>query len=80
MQEIGLGHTEEIAGYFGHEVVGIHTHFTEGTKAHGAAHILGRRDHLEVAGPIIENVAVEVVDLHAGLAGTYPCLIDEKVA
>ena len=80
MQEIGLGHAEEIAGYFGHEVVGIHTHFTEGTKAHGAAHVLGRRDQFEVAGPIIENVAVEVVDLHAGLAGTYPRLIDEKVA
>ena len=80
MQEIGLGHTEEIAGYLGHEMVGIHTHLAEGTEAHRATHVLGRRDHLEVAGPIIENVSVEVVDLHTGLAGTYPCFIDEKVA
>ena len=80
MQKIGLGHAEEIVGYFGHEIIGIHAHFAEGTKAHGAAYILGRRDHLEVAGPIIDNFAVEVVDLNAGLAVTHPRLIDEYVA
>jgi hypothetical protein len=44
------------------------------------AYVFLGRDHLEVARLIIEYVAVEVVDLHARSAWSYPCLVDEDVA
>ena len=79
-EELGFGHTEEIACYFGHEVVSFHANFAEGTQSHGAAHILGGCDLFEVTGTIVEDITVEMVDLHAGCAGTNPSFIDEVVA
>ena len=79
-EELGFGHTEEIACHFGREVVSFHAHFAEGTQSHGAAYILGGCDLFEVTGTIIEDITVEMVDLHAWCARSYPCLIDEVVA
>ena len=78
--KINLLHVEEVLGDLGRHVVGTHTHLAEGLQPFRPAHVLLRRDHLEVARPIVEHVAVEVVDLHAGCARSYPCLVDEDVA
>ena len=78
--KIDLLHIEEVLGDLGRHVVGAHTHLAECLQPFRPAHVLLGRDHLEVARPIIEYVAVEVVDLHAGSAWPYPCLVDEDMA
>ena len=50
------------------------------TEDLGAAYVLRGCDLLEVGGAPVEDVAVEMVDLHAGCTRTYPSLIDEVVA
>ena len=78
--KIDLLHIEEVLGDLGRHVVGAHTHSAECLQPFRAAHVFLGRDHLEVARPIIEYVAVEVVDLHARSAWSYPCLVDEDMA
>ena len=50
------------------------------TEDLGAAYVLRGCDLLEVRGAPVEDVAVEMVDLHAGRTWTNPRLIDEVVA
>ena len=50
------------------------------TEDLGAAYVLRGCDLLEVGRTPIVDVAVEMVDLHAGCTRTYPRLIDEDVA
>jgi len=78
--KINLLHVEEVLGDLGRHVVGAHTHLAEGLQSFRPAHVLLGRDLFEVARPIVEYVAVEVVDLHAGSAWSYPCLVDEDMA
>ena len=78
--KINLLHVEEVLGDLGRHVVGAHTHLAEGLQSFRAAYVLFGRDLFKVARPIVEYVAVEVVDLHAGNAWTYPCLVDEDMA
>ena len=78
--KIDLLHVEEVLGDLGRHVVGAHTHSAEGLQPFRPAHVLLRRDLFKVACTIIEYVAVEVVDLHAGSAWSYPCLVDEDMA
>ena len=53
---------------------------THDAQVLGASAVLGRCDHLEIRGPVVEHIAVEVVDLHAWCAGSDPGLVDERVA
>ena len=78
--KIDLLHVEEVLGDLGRHVVGTHTHLAEGLQPFRPAHVLFGRDLFEVARPIVEYVAVEMVDLHAGNARPYPCLVDEDMA
>lgn len=78
--KIDLLHVEEVLCDLGWHVVGTHTHLTECLQSFRAAYVLFGRDLFKVARPIVEHVAVEVVDLHAGSARSYPCLVDEDVA
>ena len=78
--KINLLHVEEVLGDLGRHVVGAHTHLAEGLQPFRAAYVLFGRDLFKVACPIVEYVAVEVVDLHAGSAWSYPCLVDEDMA
>ena len=78
--KIDLLHVEEVLGYLGRHVVGAHTHSAECLQSFRTAHVLIGRDLFKVARPIIEYVAVEVVNLHAGSARSYPCLVDEDMA
>ena len=78
--KIDLLHIEEVLGDLGRHVVGAHTHLAECLQSFRAAYVLIGRDLFEVARPIVEHVPVEVVDLHAGSARPYPCLVDEDVA
>ena len=50
------------------------------TEDLSAAYVLRGCDLLEVGGAPVEDVAVEMVDLHARRTRTYPSLIDEDVA
>ena len=78
--KIDLLHVEEVLGDLGRHVVGTHTHLAECLQSFRPAYVLFGRDLFKVARPIIEYVPVEVVDLHAGNAWSYPCLVDENVA
>ena len=77
--KIDLLHVEEVLGDLGRHVVGTHTHSAECTKAHGPAYVFGWPNLFEVPRPIVEYVAVEVVDLHAGSAWSFPRLVDEDM-
>ena len=46
----------------------------------GSSHVLRRCDLLEVTCPVVEHIAVEVVDLHARCAGSHPRLVDKMMA
>ena len=50
------------------------------TEDLGAAYVLLGCDLLEVRRTVVEGIAVEMVDLHAGRTWTNPRLIDEDVA
>jgi len=78
--KIDLLHVEEVLGDLGRHLVGAHTHLAEGLQSFRPAYVLLGRDLFKVARPIIEYVAVKVVNLHARCAWSYPCLIDEDVA
>ncbi len=78
--KIDLLHVEEVLGDLGRHVVGAHTHSAECLQPFRPAYVFGWPYLFEVARPIIEYVAVEVVDLHAGSARSYPCLVDEDMA
>ena len=78
--KINLLHVEEVLGDLGRHVVGAHTHSAECLQSFRPAYVFGWPYLFEVARPIVEYVAVEVVDLHAGSAWSYPRLVDENVA
>ena len=78
--KIDLLHVEEVLGDLGRHVVGAHTHLTECLQSFRPAYVFGWPYLFEVARPIVEYVAVKVVNLHAGNARPYPCLVDEDMA
>ena len=61
------------------EGAGVSAGGTEGTEDAGGAAVLGRGDLAEVIKRPVEDVAVDVVDLHAGCARTLPNLPKKMV-
>ena len=62
------------------EGAGIGAGGTEGAENAGGAAVLGRSNLTEVVERPIEDVAVDVVDLHAGVARSLPDLPKKMVA
>ena len=74
------GHGEEFSQFVCGEDSGVELALPHDAQVLGSAHVLRRCDLLEVACPVVQYVAVDMVDLHARCAGSDPGLVDEGVA
>ena len=71
---------EEVMEIVPGEDTGVEVALPHDAQVLGSAHVLRRCDLLEVACPVVEHIAVEVVDLHPWFSLPHPGLVDEGVA
>ena len=74
------GHGEEFSQVVGGEDTWVKLALPHDAQVLGSSHVLRRCDLLEVACPVVQGVAIDVVDLHARCARPDPGLVDERVA
>ncbi len=74
------GHGEEFSQVVGGEDTGVELALSHDAEIFRSSHVLRRCDLLEVACPVVHDVAIDMVDLHARCARPDPGLIDEKMA
>lgn len=73
------GHGEEFSQVVGGEDTGVELALPHDAQVLGSSHIFFGCDHLEVTCPVVHDVAIDVVDLHARCARPDPGLVDEGV-
>ena len=74
------GHGEEFSQVVGGEDTRVELALPHDAQVLGSAHVLRRCDLLEVACPVVQWVAIDMVDLHARCAGSDPGLVDKMMA
>ena len=74
------GHGEEFSQVVGGEDTWVELALPHDAQVLGSAHVLRRCDLLEVACPVVQVVAVDMVDLHARCARPDPGLVDKMMA
>ena len=74
------GHGEEFSQVVGGEDTWVELALPHDAQVLGSSHVFRRCDLLEVACPVVQGVAIDMVDLHAGFSLPHPCLVDEMMA
>ena len=74
------GHGEEFSQVVGGEDTGVELALPHDAQVLGSAHVLRRCDLLEVTCPVVQDVAIDMVDLHTRCAGSDPGLVDKDMA
>ena len=74
------GHGEEFSQFVCGEDSGVELALPHDAQVLGSAHVLRRCDLLEVTCPVVQDVAVDMVDLHTRCAWSHPRLVDKMMA